>query len=252
MTESFAAPEPPSSESPDPAEGQPTGNTGSRTRLWIVAAVVILVAGAAGLWLGGRQRQADPGVADGTGTEDVATKATAQDEEDETAPEDVETAEAELYFAGDDGRLYAERRELPVGTPAERARELVAALLMGPESGSSSGLRSPLPAGSRVETVYLLGTTALLDLRPPEPKLNEDGSQPEGPPTAAEARLRKLSYGSKQELLAVYSLVNTVVLGVDGIDSVQILWDGRQPETFAGHVDTTRPLAADPSYLASR
>lgn len=227
---------------------QETGSrkTGARNTLWMVAVLVIVAAGVAGLWLG-RSRTVDtaeppPG---------PSTVAEAPDEDDEV-PEDVELAPAELYFAGADGRLHAERRELPAGPPAERALALVAALLAGSEDGGSSGLRSPLPKGSRVEAVYLLGTTALLDLRPPEPPADPDAPDSVGPPTPAEAKLRRLSYGSKQELLAVYSLVNTVVMGVEGVDSVQILWDGRQPETLAGHVDTTRPLGADPSYVASR
>ena len=252
MTDSFPVPP---AEEPDPhAESEASD---SRRKIWIVAALVILVAGAAGLWLGTRQRD-DATLVDGAtdGMDPSLDPALdrGQDPTDPASqlPEGVELTEAEVYFAGSDGRLYAESRELPAATPAERARLLVAALLSGPKDGASSGLRAPLPAGSRVEQVYLLGTTAVLDLRPPEPKTtNPDETAPVGQPTPAEARLRRLSYGSEQELLAVYSLVNTVVLGVEGIDAVQLLWDGRQPETFAGHVDTTRPLGADPSYLAS-
>jgi hypothetical protein len=249
LTESFPVPP---AEEPDPQAESEASASGSRRTIWIVAALVVLVAGAAGLWLGTRQRDDTTAVEEKTdGTLDPAQ----DDVQDPTSelPEDVELTEAVLYFAGSDGRLYAESRELPVGTPAERARLLVAGLLSGPEGGASSGLRAPLPAGSHIEQVYLLGTTAVLDLRPPAPRAaNPDETPPAGPPTPAEARLRRLSYGSMQELLAVYSLVNTVVLGVEGIDSVQLLWDGRQPETFAGHVDTTRPLSADPSYLASK
>ena len=253
-TDSFPAPpqkDPPPTDgetgSPGAAGSKTTGSkeTESKKTAWIVAALVIVVAGVAGLWLGGRPSsdldESDP-------LTDSATVATAP-EADAELPDDVEMAPGDLYFAGGDGRLYAERRELPVGTPAERARSLVAALLAGPED-TRSGLWAPLPAGSRVEAVYLLGTTALLDLRPPLPPTDPDAPEPVGPPTPAEAKLSQLSYGSKQELLAVYSLVNTVVMGVEGVDSVQILWDGRQPETLAGHVDTRRPLAADPSYIA--
>jgi hypothetical protein len=204
--------------------------------------VVILVAGAAGLWLGTRQRRAPDQDSDlATMPSDLSDTAN-----DEVSP--PEMLPGDLYFPGADGRLYAERRDLPDGTPQERAQVLVEALLLGPAQGAASGLQAPLPPGTRIEKVYLLGTTALLDLRPPEPA----ASQTEGPPTPADARMRRLSYGSKQELLSLYSLVNTVVLGVEGVDEVQILWDGRQPETFAGHVDTTRPLAADPRYVASR
>ncbi|MDA8017220.1 MAG: GerMN domain-containing protein [Thermoanaerobaculia bacterium] len=241
MTDPFSVPTP---EEPDP-QGEAANDTGSRSKkAWIIAVLVILAAGAAGLWLGTRQKHGDGTQVQGFET-DPASHAP-----DETA--EVPLRDAELYFVGSDGRLYTENRELPDGTPAERAHSLVDALLTGPRGGASSELRSPLPAGTRIEAVYLLGTTALLDLRPPEPESDPDEAKPVGPPTPAEARLRKLSFGAKQELLTVYSLVNTVVLGVEGVDTVQLLWDGRQPETFAGHVDTTRPLAADPSYLVTR
>lgn len=232
--------------SPDPAGlAAPTAHgpqpENRSKKPWIIALVVVLAAGAAGLWLGTRQRQAP-----GEDADIATTSSQAPDTASDVPP--AELVPGDLYFPGADGRLYPERRDLPAGTPQERAQVLVEALLLGPAEGAASGLRAPLPPGTRIETVYLMGTTAVLDLRPPEPAV----SGTEGPPTPAEVRLRRLSYGSKQELLALYSLVNTVVLGVEGVETVQILWDGRQPETFAGHVDTTRPVAANPRYVASR
>lgn len=221
------------------SSGGGDGSSGSVFRQpWIVGAVIVLLAGVAGLWLGTTQRTDD----DAANADDAIVEAP-----DVPLPEETETSPGELFFPGSGGRLYGEQRELPVGTPAQRARVLVDALLAGP-TNDDSGLRSPLPAGTRLETVYLMGTTAVLDLRPAE--ADEDSA--EGPPTPAEARRRQLSYGSKQELLSLYSLVNTVALGVEGVDSVQLLWDGRQPKTFAGHVDTTRALAADSSLVAGR
>ena len=228
----------------------PSDRPRSSKALWVTAALVIALAGAAGLWFGRQSGKSTDAVPSDPSTGGVTAAETRDDPS--KPPVGVELAPAELYFAGSDGRLHTERCELAVAPPAERARSLVEALLAGPSEGARSGLRSPLPAGSRVEAVYLLGTTALLDLRPPEPPSAPATEASAGAPTPVEAKRSRLSFGSKQELLAVYSLVNTVVMGVEGVDSVQILWDGRQPETLAGHVDTTRPLGADSSYLASR
>jgi hypothetical protein len=56
--------------------------------------------------------------------------------------------------------------------------------------------------------------------------------------------------GARAELLAVYSLVNSVTLNFPAIRRVQIMIDGRTAETLAGHVDLSRPLLPDMTLLA--
>ena len=53
------------------------------------------------------------------------------------------------------------------------------------------------------------------------------------------------------ELLTLYSLVNSVVENVPGARSLVVLWNGRQPRSFAGHVDTSRPLLPSPELASS-
>jgi hypothetical protein len=48
--------------------------------------------------------------------------------------------------------------------------------------------------------------------------------------------------GTLRELLTVYSIVHTVLDAMPSATSVQILIDGREVETLAGHVDLRRPL----------
>jgi germination protein M len=48
--------------------------------------------------------------------------------------------------------------------------------------------------------------------------------------------------GSAAELLTVYALVNAVTSNLPAIGRVQILVDGREIESLAGHVDLRRPL----------
>ena len=51
--------------------------------------------------------------------------------------------------------------------------------------------------------------------------------------------------GSFTELLTVYAIVNAVTANLPTIQRVQILIDGKEAETLAGHVDLRRPLIRD-------
>jgi len=117
--------------------------------------------------------------------------------------------------------LRVERRELQVtSAPKDRIRRIAEALL------------APRPDGIRLfpEGVALAGVqlskegTAYLNLV-------WDGH--EDPPAS----------GSTEELQRVYSLVNSIVTNVPEARRVALLWNGLQRPTFAGHLDTSRPLA---------
>jgi len=56
--------------------------------------------------------------------------------------------------------------------------------------------------------------------------------------------------GGDAELLSVYSIVDTVAENFPAVRRVQILIDDHPAETLAGHVDLSRPLAADLTLLA--
>jgi hypothetical protein len=137
---------------------------------------------------------------------------------------------ADLYFPGSGGRLYAESREVSAGGRIEeQITILINELLQGPEGAS---LYPPLPSGVEVAGVNLTADgIAYIDLTPPA----EPGA---------------LSWGSKREILAVYSLVDTIVLNFPEVEAVILLWNGQQQPTFAGHLDTTRPLVANRALLA--
>ena len=55
--------------------------------------------------------------------------------------------------------------------------------------------------------------------------------------------------GSATELLTVYAIVNAVTANLPSIQRVQILIDGREADTLAGHVDLRRPLQPDQSLV---
>ena len=135
---------------------------------------------------------------------------------------------ADLYFPGRGGWLHAERREVPASDQAEaQIAALVTALIAGPDA---AGLQPPLPESVTVESVYLMDGEVVLDLASPEDR----------PPPS----------GSEREMLTVYSLVNTVLLNTEGAERLVLLWNGRQPMTFAGHLNTARPLEANRGLVA--
>ena len=55
--------------------------------------------------------------------------------------------------------------------------------------------------------------------------------------------------GSQGELLSVYSLVNSVVANFPVVKRVQLLVDDKPVETLGGHVDLSRPLLPDMTFL---
>ncbi len=131
---------------------------------------------------------------------------------------------AHLYFGHPDGtRLMAEQRKIAgIDDPALFSKNLVQELINGPLKGGT-----PLiPEGTQI-LAFFIGPdkTAFVDLS---------------------KKIREGLPGSiRQEALATYSLVNTLALSVEEIDAVQILINGQQAKTLAGHVDISRPLAAD-------
>lgn len=139
--------------------------------------------------------------------------------------------QVELYFPGGDGHLYPETREIQGGLPIEeRATEILRQLLLGPKT---PGLFAPLPGTVTVAWVRVdHQQIAYVDLTTPHGE----------PPPAS---------GSQRELSTVYSIVDSLLLNSPSLHSVALLWNERQRETFSGHVDTTRPLLANRSYLAA-
>ena len=55
--------------------------------------------------------------------------------------------------------------------------------------------------------------------------------------------------GSLTELLTVHAIVNAITANLPAIQRVQILVDGKEADTIAGHVDIRRPLTRDTSLV---
>ena len=157
--------------------------------------------------------------------------ATAGDGGADAASAPSEPVTVELYFPGAGGRLVREQRDVEGSTdPSRVAAHVVQALIEGPRSEKSF---PPFPEGVTVGEVHVTGDgVAYVDL------------VSTGNPTPP-------FEGSTVELLTLYSLVNSVVQNVPGARSLVVLWNGRQPRTFGGHIDTSRPLLPAPDLATS-
>jgi len=166
----------------------------------------------------------------GCGSEIEETPAEETPAATEEPAAEEETLAVELYFPGGGTRLYGETRELALREEvAEQAQLIVEALIAGPKS---EGLVPPLPQGVSLGGVY--------KTQPDELTIDLLSAEGEPPP----------STGSLREMLMVYSLINSLALNLEGIDRVSILWNDRQPTTFAGHLDTTHSLGANAELVA--
>lgn len=138
---------------------------------------------------------------------------------------------ATLFFGAEDGhRLVGVQQDVPLaeGTVAQ-ARALVSALLSTPPAPP---LIRTIPEGTALRGVYVSDQQEVfVDL---------------------DATVRiKHSGGSMQELLTVYSLVNTLLVNLPTASAVQILIEGREADTLAGHVDLRRPLRKNEALIVT-
>ena len=174
---------------------------------WLVVMVVVLVAAGIGAVVLSRW------LATGTPNEDGEAAAPAAA---------TRKIKARLFHVSEDGvSLTASEREVVFGEgTVEQARRIVEAQLEAPPPP----LVSPIPAGTRLLALYLTeGNEAFVDL-------------------SAEVRSEHPG-GATNEILTVYAIVDALTVNLPALAGVQILVDGHEVDTLAGHVDLRRPLA---------
>lgn len=117
-------------------------------------------------------------------------------------------------------RLVALEREVPYGEgPVEQARWILEEQL----KPAPSGYTSAVPRGTRLRAVFVSGRgEAFVDLS------REVGTGHVG--------------GSLTEAFTIYSIVNALTTNLPAIASVQLLVEGREVDTLAGHIDLRHPL----------
>jgi spore germination protein GerM len=135
--------------------------------------------------------------------------------------------QATLFYVADDGaELVPSTREVPYGaTPSEQARQIVIAQIKAPPQG----LVSPIPEGTTVHGVFMGGHRELyVDLSPEV--LHHPG-------------------GSLDEALTVYAIVNAVTTSLPDVTAVQILIDGKEVDSLAGHIDLREPIGRSDAWV---
>ena len=136
--------------------------------------------------------------------------------------------EMDLFFADITGRrLSLERREVTGESREDLLKHVVEELIKGPVD--ESRIRT-LPGAVLVRAIFERDKTVWVDLG--------GAVQDEHPG------------GAWTEVLAVYSLVNTLTENFTDVSNVQLLINGRESETFAGHVDISIPLKSRIQLLA--
>ena len=137
---------------------------------------------------------------------------------------------ATLYYVDDDGlSLVPAQRDVPFGEPVvEQARFIVEAQLAAP----AQPLVSAVPAGTTLRALYLSEPgDAFVDLS--------------GDVTS------KHTGGSMDEILTVYAIVNALTVNLPAITRVQVLVDGKEVDTLAGHVDLRNPLSKNLTWVTA-
>ena len=190
------------------------GVTRERLVYAAVATALVLVAGISVFFAGLQRRTEEAATPDGA----VAARRTAD-------PDALV-----LFYVAEDGLgLVARERRV---TQMEGQDALARARRVAEEQlgEAPAPLASPFPEGTRVRAVYLTPTgDAFVDLSL-EVSRGHQG-------------------GSLDELFTVYALVNALTTNVPEISAVQILVDGREVDTLAGHVDLRRPLERNMKWV---
>ena len=137
------------------------------------------------------------------------------------------TIRATLYYANESGDgLVGVEREVPqADDTAEQARNILDRQL----EPAPAPLLQVVPEATRVRTVFVTGRHGLC-------RSDRRGRQPH-------------PGGSLDELLTVYAIVDALTVNLPSITGVQILIDGKEVDTLAGHVDLRRPLPANRALI---
>jgi len=136
---------------------------------------------------------------------------------------------ATLFYVSDDGMtLTGMQREVPFADGvAPQARAIVEAQI-----APAAPLVSAIPPQTKLRDVFVTERgDAFVDLSS-EVSTNHSG-------------------GAIDELLTIYTIVNALTVNLPAITRVQILIDGKEVQTLAGHVDLRHPLAKSLQWVVA-
>ena len=190
----------------------------------IAATILLLTATVMLAGCGGGEAEPVPGEGEPE-TADEVVEQTADDEADQPLGQ----RRVKLYFpSASSGKLVAESRDIfDSPSPGDRAKQILSDLLEGP---NGRGAMRAVPRGVTLRQVYVTNSGIAFADFSSDLKLAIGG-------------------GSMDEILTVYSIVNSLALNIKEISKVGILVDGEECETLSGHMDLRRPLPANRKLL---
>jgi len=128
---------------------------------------------------------------------------------------------ARLYYVSTDGtKLTAMDREVAYGEGAAAQAQAIVNAQLAPVAAP---LVSAIPPGTRLRALYL----------------NEKG---EAYVDLSREAAAAHTGGTQDELLTIYTVVNALTANLPAVTSVQLLVDGKEVDTLAGHIDLRKPL----------
>lgn len=145
-----------------------------------------------------------------------------------TAPAETAHITATLYYGSSDGRaLVPVRRDVPAATGVvDQGRQILAVQFQD----APQPYVQVVPKGTKLRAFYVTDRgDAFVDL---------SGDVASAHPG-----------GSLTELLTVYAIVNAITTNLPAIQRVQLLVEGKEVDTIAGHVDIRRPLERDSTLV---
>ncbi|MBK5240140.1 GerMN domain-containing protein [Clostridium sp.] len=151
------------------------------------------------------------------------------EETTEVKDEEIKTKEVVLYFSDDQAMyLVGEKRNIEELT----AKAMVLELIKGPSAPSEGAekLYETLPSDLTLLDVQVKEGIASVDI---------SGNS-----------VKKISGGSTGEGMALYSIINTLILDPNlGITKVQFLVDGKKVDSIKGHYDARVPMSEDSEMI---
>ena len=140
----------------------------------------------------------------------------------------VRKIKARLFYVSDDGtKLTGVEHDVPY---AEGTVDQAKAILSAQIAPADEPLVSAVPQGTTLRALFVTAAgEAYVDL--------------------SRELMAAHPGGSLNELLTIYTLVDALTLNLPAISSVQLLVDGKEVDTVAGHVDVRRPLLKNLDWI---
>jgi spore germination protein GerM len=149
---------------------------------------------------------------------------------DAIAAVDARKIRARLFYIAEQGTALSgvEREVLYAESTAEQARRIIEAQIAPPPAPYVSAI----PADTKLRTVFFTKAGEIYVDLSAELQTNHPG-------------------GTTNETLTVYALVSALTSNLPAVTGVQILVEGKEVDTLAGHLDLRRPFEQDLTWVTN-